>query len=72
MHEGESNLQSMFFNAVEGSISGETVLKSKYLSQVKDTAEHGLYIFVGVLDIWIHLITETQMLMDVRLPALTA
>lgn len=57
---------------MEGSLYGEIVLKAICLSQDKDTVEYGVELFVSVPDIRVYFITETQRLMEVYLPALSA
>lgn len=66
--ERGKKLAKFVCNAVEGSVSGKMVLKAKCLLHVKDTVEYGIECFASILDLWVLLIMETEMLMDVDLP----
>lgn len=68
----KKKLANFVYNAVEGFVSEETALETKYLSQLKDTLEYGMRFFISVLDAWAYLIMEKKMLMYVRSLALTA
>lgn len=46
------------YNVVEGSVSGETILKVKCLSQVKDAWKNGMELSLSVAGIWVYFITE--------------
>lgn len=71
IREGKK-LVKYVYNAVAGSVSAETVLKGKCLTQAKDILEYGMEQFLSVLDIWAYLITETEILIDDLSPAFTA